>query len=296
MVLNFIFLYILLSVLIGLYFSRKTKTADDFIRAGRNLPFLIVFAMVFATWFGAETVLGISATVLEEALIGLASDPFGASACMIIFGLFFANKLYRMNLLTLGDYFRAKYNRHIELIISTLIIISYLGWIAAQITALGLVFSLLSNDSISNTNGILLGAIIVLCYTIVGGMWSIAVTTFLQMIVIIVGLVLATAETTSLRRYWSRHCQSRFRWETAFLTFYRFVRIPFLDCRFLNHGSRFIPQQDVFQRANAAQNASIASVATTFGGIFYLIFASVPFFWHILHSSLTPRNLQINGN
>ena len=95
-----------------------------------------------------------------------------------------------MNLLTLGDYFRKKYNRHIELTISALIIISYLGWIAAQITALGLVFSLLSNDSISNTNGILLGAFIVLCYTIVGGMWSIAVTTFLQMIVIIVGLVL----------------------------------------------------------------------------------------------------------
>ena len=102
-----------------------------------------------------------------------------------------------MNLLTLGDYFRKKYNRHIELTISALIIISYLGWIAAQITALGLVFSLLSNDSISNTNGILL-TFIVLCYTIVGGMWSIAVTTFLQMIVIIVGLVLATAETTSL--------------------------------------------------------------------------------------------------
>jgi len=110
MVLNIIYLYILLSILIGLYFSRKAKTADDFIRAGRNLPFLIVFAMVFATWFGAETVLGISATFLEEGLIGLASDPFGAAACLIIFGLFFAKKLYRMNLLTLGDYFRKKYN------------------------------------------------------------------------------------------------------------------------------------------------------------------------------------------
>ena len=91
MVLNFIFLYILLSVLIGLYFSRKTKTADDFIRAGRNLPFLIVFAMVFATWFGAETVLGISATFLEEGLMDLASDPFGAAACLI-FSVYFSQR------------------------------------------------------------------------------------------------------------------------------------------------------------------------------------------------------------
>ena len=277
MVLNFIFLYISLSVLIGLYFSRKTKTADDFIRAGRNLPFLIVFAMVFATWFGAETVLGISATFLEEGLIGLASDPFGAAACLIIFGLFFAKKLYRMNLFTLGDYFRKKYNRHIELTISALIIISYLGWIAAQITALGLVFSLLSNDSISNTNGILLGAFIVLCYTVIGGMWSIAATTFLQMIVIIVGLVFATAETTSLAGgIGAVITKADLDGKLLFLPSIGSLEFLFWIAAFLTMALGSIPQQDVFQRANAAQNASIASVATTFGGIFYLIFASVP--------------------
>ena len=102
MVLNFIFLYILLSVLIGLYFSRKTKTADDFIRAGRNLPFLIVFAMVFATWFGAETVLGISATFLEEGLIGLASDPFGAAACLDHFRFIFRKKTLQNELAHIG--------------------------------------------------------------------------------------------------------------------------------------------------------------------------------------------------
>ena len=101
-----IFFYILISISIGLYFSKRVKTGDDFIRAGRNLPFIIIFAMVFATWFGAETVLGISATFLEEGLSGLASDPFGASACLIIFGVFFARKLYRMDLMTLGDFFR----------------------------------------------------------------------------------------------------------------------------------------------------------------------------------------------
>lgn len=63
-----IFFYILISISIGLYFSKRVKTRDDFIRAGRNLPFIIIFAMVFATWFGAETVLGISATFLEEGL------------------------------------------------------------------------------------------------------------------------------------------------------------------------------------------------------------------------------------
>ena len=47
-----IFFYILISISIGLYFSKRVKTGDDFIRAVRNLPFVIIFAMVFATWFG----------------------------------------------------------------------------------------------------------------------------------------------------------------------------------------------------------------------------------------------------
>ncbi len=277
MVLKFIFLYILVSILLGLYFSKRTKTADDFIRAGRNLPFFIIFAMVFATWFGAETVLGISATFLEEGIIGLASDPFGAAACLIIFGLFFAKKLYSMNLLTLGDFFRKKYNRHIELIISVLIIISYLGWISAQITALGLVFSVLSNDGISNHNGILLGATIVLGYTVVGGMWSIAVTTFLQMVVIVIGLTFALAETTSLAGgIASVISRANIDGKLLFLPAIDSFEFLFWIAAFLTMALGSIPQQDVFQRANAAQSARIASIATTFGGLFYLIFASVP--------------------
>ena len=152
-----------------------------------------------------------------------------------------------------------------------------MGWIAAQITALGLVFSLLSNDSISNTSGILLGAFIVLCYTIVGGMWSIAVTTFLQMIVIIVGLVLATAETTSLAGgIGAVITKADLDGKLLFLPSIDSLEFLFWIAAFLTMALGSIPQQDVFQRANTAQNASIASVATTFGGIFYLIFASVP--------------------
>ena len=133
-----------------------------------------------------------------------------------------------------------------------------------------------------------MGAFIVLCYTIVGGMWSIAVTTFLQMIVIIVGLVLATAETTSLAGgIGAVITKADLDGKLLFLPSIDSLEFLFWIAAFLTMALGSIPQQDVFQRANAAQNASIASVATTFGGIFYLIFASVPFFWHILHSSLT---------
>ena len=168
MLLGLVIAYLVVSIAIGLYAATKVHSARDYITAGRNLPMSFVLAMVFATWFGAETVLGISATFLKEGFRGLISDPLGASLCLVIFGLVFARPLYRMNIITLGDYFRIRYNRQTELILSICIVVSYLGWVSAQITALGLVFNVLSNDLISVTQGMLIGSGVVLVYTLFG--------------------------------------------------------------------------------------------------------------------------------
>ena len=90
MLLWFVIAYLGISIAIGLYGATKVHNAKDYITAGRNLPMAFVLAMVFATWFGAETVLGISATFLEEGFRGLISDPLGASICLILFGLIFS--------------------------------------------------------------------------------------------------------------------------------------------------------------------------------------------------------------
>jgi len=77
----------------------------------------------------------------------------------------------------------------IEVACSAIIMFSYLGWVAAQITALGLVFNLLTQGAVSITMGMIIGTLVVLVYTLYGGMWSVAMTDFVQMIVIGVGLL-----------------------------------------------------------------------------------------------------------
>jgi len=139
--LAFVLVYLLISISIGLYAATRVKNSTDYAVAGRSLPMPIVIATVFATWFGSETVLGIPARFAEQGLSGTVEDPFGASLCLIFVGLFFARKLYRMNLLTIGDYYKQRYNRTVEVIVSLCIVASYLGWVSAQITAMGLVFS-----------------------------------------------------------------------------------------------------------------------------------------------------------
>ena len=113
--------------------------------AGRSLPLYMNMATVFATWFGAETVLSVSATFAKDGLNGVPGDPFGASVLPGAGRRCSSRALfYRMNLLTIGDFYRERYGKAVEVLTSAAIVLSYLGWTSAQLTALGLVFHMLS--------------------------------------------------------------------------------------------------------------------------------------------------------
>ena len=290
MLLSLVIAYLVISIAIGLYGATKVHNARDYVTAGRNLPMVVVLAMVFATWFGAETVLGISATFLEEGARGLISDPLGASLCLVLFGLIFARPLYRMNLMTLGDYFRIRYNRQTELILSICIVVSYLGWVSAQITALGLVFNVLSDGLISQTQGMLIGSGVVLIYTLFGGMWSVALTTFVQMIVIVIGLLLVTQHAADQAGGFSQvlakaSAEGKFEWLPTLDPIDLLGWVAALTTMAL--GS--IPQQDVFQRVNSSKNQTVAVWGTTLGGISYFFFAAVPLFLAYTATMIDPE-------
>ncbi len=281
MLLGFVILYLVVSIGIGVYAATRVKNTEDYFSAGRSLPMVIVVAMVFATWFGAETVLGIPATFLEENLGGTISDPFGASLALILFGLFIARPLYRMHLLTIGDFYRKRYNRPVEVAMSLAIALSYLGWVSAQVMALGLVFNVLSAGVISHEQGILIGASVVLIYTLYGGMWSVALTTFLQMTVIVIGLLWISVLVGDMPQVNGiapviEHAAAAGKFE--FWPELEWVAIITFVAGLLTMGFGSVPQQDVFQRANASKNETVAVWGTVIGGVAYLLFAAVPIY------------------
>ncbi|MBC7500062.1 MAG: sodium:solute symporter family protein [Herminiimonas sp.] len=275
----FVILYWIISVGIGLYAARYVKNSRDFAVAGRSLPMYVVTATVFATWFGSETVLGVSSTFVKDGLRGVVADPFGSSLCLVLVGLFFARPLYRMNLLTIGDFYRNKFGRAVEVMVTLCIVVSYLGWVAAQIKALGLVFMVVSGGYISTEAGMIIGAGSVLVYTLMGGMWSVAITDFLQMIIIVVGMLYIGWEVSTLAggatavvshasaagklEFWPAPTGREMLWFfAAWIT--------------LMLGS--IPQQDVFQRVASSKNEKIAGRASILGGLLYFCFAFIPMF------------------
>jgi Na+/proline symporter len=274
--------YLAVSIAIGLYAALKVHNARDYINAGRRLPLSFVLAMVFATWFGAETMLGNPDAFLKQGIAGLISDPLGAGICLILFSLFFARPLYRMNLLTLGDFFHRRYNRNIEVTLSICIIISYLGWAGAQIAALGMVFNLLSDGAISLKMGMMIGAMVVLFYTLLGGMWSVALTTFVQMIVIVAGLLYVTWIANGMAGGVSAVVEhavkaGKFNLSGGTPTGGVSVRdILVWGMAFFTIAIGSIPQQDVFQRVNAAVSERAAVWGTALGGLGYILFSLVP--------------------
>jgi len=278
-VFGFVILYLLVTIAIGIYAATRVKNAGDFAVAGRSLPLYVVIATVFATWFGSETVLGIPATFLEDGLGGIIEDPFGASMCLVLVGLFFARKLYRMNLLTIGDYYRQRYGRTIEVVVSICIVLSYLGWVAAQITALGLVFNVLSQGEISTSQGMLIGASIVILYTILGGMWSVALTDLFQMIIIVLGLLYLVWRVSDLAGgadavIAHAAANNMFDFAPAFTT----ADILAFVAAWVTMMFGSIPQQDVFQRVMSAKSANVGATGSVIGGLLYLAFAFLPIF------------------
>jgi len=264
---------------IGLWAALRVKDAADFAAAGHSLPLPIVTATVFATWFGSETVLGIPATFLKEGMGGIVADPFGSSLCLILVGLFFARHLYNRKMLTIGDFFREKYGRTVEVLVTLCIVVSYLGWVAAQVKALGLVFNVVSEGSISQTGGMLIGACSVLIYTLFGGMWSVAITDFIQMIIIVIGMLYIGGEMSTqtggvmpVIQHAAAAGKFNFWPDMNLASVLGFIAALFT----MMLGS--IPQQDVFQRITSSKNVNIAVQAAILGGVLYFIFAFVPLY------------------
>ncbi len=279
MLIWFVAAYLALSIGIGLFAATRVHNTKDFAVAGRSLPLPVVMATVFATWFGAEAVFGVSATFVKEGLRGVVADPFGASLCLVIAGLFYGSRLYKLNVLTLGDFFRMRYSRSVEILTTLCIVVSYLGWVSAQIKALGLVFNVVTNGAISQSAGMILGAAIVLTFTTFGGMFSVAILDFVQMGVVMGGMLFIanifagmTGGVESVVSHAAAAGKLDFFPPPDAVQWFAFLGA------WLTMMLGSIPQQDVFQRVTSAKSAKIAIYGSVLGGALYFAFTFVPMF------------------
>lgn len=275
MLVGFVIFYLLLNLMVGWWASKKIHSTQDFILAGRSLPFALATMVTFATWFGSETMLGAPREFVHGGVLAIIEEPFGAALGLLIVGSIYAKKLYPLPVLTFSDYFRIRFGAMSEKLSAIVMIPSYFGWISAQLVALGMTLHLLL--PISTEMGIVIGAILVMTYTLLGGMWSITITDFLHNIILIIGLLFLAYLLLDKIPDWGLFIDQ----QPA--GFFRFIPkentwVDWLtySAAWMTIGLGSIPQQDIFQRVMSAKSAKIASKASLAAGMMYLSIAMLP--------------------
>ena len=178
--------YAALMIAIGWWARGRVNTTEDFLVAGRQLPLLLAAPTLLATWFGAGTLLTATDEVRAGGLRMAALEPIGAGVCLLLAGLLLAPKLWRMQLLTLGDFYRRRFGVRAERSAAVLMVPSYFGWIAAQYVALAGMLEI--SFGLPPSAGLVLVALVGIGYTLLGGMWSVTATDAIQLVLVIVGL------------------------------------------------------------------------------------------------------------
>jgi len=274
MVSFFIVFYLLITLGIGFWASKRIKTSGDFALAGKSLSTSLVGVTLFATWFGSSQIMGNPGYFIVDGFSSYITLTLSGGICLFIVGQFYARKLYRMNIVTINDFFRVRYNKNLEAVSSLLMVFSYPHWIAAQFVALAYLFNAVMG--IPFHYGILMGASIVVFYTYIGGMWAVAYTDMVQSIMILLGLFILLFEVLSK----TEGIVPIF--ESQKSDFYNLTPQGGLDAwseyiaLLLAFTAGAIPVQEIYQRVFSAKNEKTARNGLFFAGILMVIIPSIP--------------------
>jgi SSS family transporter len=278
-----ILVYILAQLAVGVVVSRRIKTEADYLVAGRSFGPMLAGFSIFATWFGAETCIGAAGAIYERGLAGGSADPFGYALCVILTGLVFAVPLWRLKLTTLADLFRLRFDKSVERVAVLLIVPTSLFWAAAQIRAFGQVLSSASGFEIEAM--LTFAAVVVIAYTMFGGLLADAWTDVVQGIALVLGLLVLTwmvfrAEglepLTSLPAGSFSLIGSEPR---SVLEIAEEWAVPVI-------GS--MVAAELVARMLASRSASVARNATVVGGVAYLMMGLMPVGLGLVGASLLP--------
>ncbi len=280
-------IYLVMMLFIGIWASKRTGSTANFIVAGRRLPIWIGSATIIATWFGGGTMMGAAGASYDRGLLGVIADPFGGALCLFLVGFFFVRMFRRLRLLTFIDFFQNRYGTTAATIAAIGSIASNIGWTGALLVAFGLVFQSLTG--VPMEFGIMGGAAVVFVYTVAGGMWAVAVTDFVQIIVIAIGLILLLVVVLIDVGGWSAISpqlpEDTFRMipaEHSWMVWLNYFRA------WLIFGLADVTAQTLLQRAFSARNEQVAQNSFYLAGIGHLSLGMIPVMLGIIASVTMP--------
>ncbi len=263
---------------VALFANGKMDSEEDFLVGGRSFNLWLTTFCLFSTWFGAGTLITATDEIAKQGLSATALEPYGAGACLLLAGLFFAKPLWEMKLLTYSDFYRIKFGPKAEMVTVLLTIPVYVGWIAVQMIALAQILSVFFPLPIGAF--IMMVAAVSLFLTVTGGIISVSLTDSVQLVIIILGLVYLFFRIA----FWG---VMGFDALVAGIPEKYWIMIPTDK---LSHTVQWlgvfcvsalgnITGQDLGQRMFSAKSARVAKMGALIAGLGYMIIGSLPVFF-----------------
>lgn len=256
---------------------RKSDNTEDVLLAGRSIPLYIAVFTMSATWIGGGFINGTAEATASSGLLWVQA-PWGYALSLIIGGLFFAKKMRRKKYRTMLDPLREKYGQSTIPLFFLPALTGEIFWTAAILTALGTTFGTVLG--IDNTTAILLSTLVAIAYTTIGGLWAVALTDVLQLVLLFIGLGLVVPSALSVAgdfsTVWSDY-QAKFGATATLIPSKAALGDHFWNwwdyALLLIFGG--IPWQVYFQRVLSAKNEKTAVRLSIFAGVVCL-FAAIP--------------------
>lgn len=280
-------IYLLAMLAIGITAAKRAGTQDDFLVAGRKLPLWLCAPTIMATWFGGGTLLGAAGTGYEGGFLASISIPFGAALVLVLMGFFFARTMRRMKLLTVAEFFENRFGRMAGFVATAALLLAIIGWIGGTMVGFGYILQTLTG--LPMALGILIGGVIVIGYTAIGGLWAVALTDFVQVVIIVIGLVVLLIVVLIDVGGWStiapqlpEHTFRLTPLEHNFETWLTYLRL------WIIFGIADLASQTLMQRVSAAKSEQTAQNSLYLAGAGYLFLGLIPVFLGIIAGVTMP--------
>ena len=181
-------LYLLALIGVGYYKSRSVKSGEDFMVAGRTLPWYILVGTLLATWMGSGSLFNGAGLGFRNGLAGAWHSAGAWIGILVVY--FIARRVRNFGQVTVPDIFEARYGKAARVLATLITVIAYVTIVSYQFRGGGKVLSIMTEGSISMEAGIVITAVFAILYTVLAGMLSVVYTDVVNGVLMVGGILI----------------------------------------------------------------------------------------------------------
>ncbi len=279
---------------LGIFYSNRNKSTEDFILAGHSLSTPFVCGSVVATWLGGAVVIGGAREAYVGGFQAIVWDPWSPVLTLLLCGFFFVAVFRRSKFTTAIDFYNARFDNRIGICGLTIHLLSYISWISAQLLSLGVILSVASGLSLVPAT--VLGAGIILAVSLTGGLWALSRSDMLAFCILTVVLLIVlpfslsavgglasfiekagTADgTPPFSLFYTNEPIKGGTEPVGFAGYLGWLGIFYMMAAWFSVALGDLGGSVLTARALAAKNERAASRGFLFGGVIYLLLGMIP--------------------